>query len=109
MDHALDLHDSARRAWRVEVRRDPAHGRTLVASPAHGDLEPFRASADGYRPDTHLQVSAEEWDLLARAADAGDGTSREAEALRAEAFRLLDRMVRDAQHRLLMGAAEDED
>jgi regulator of cell morphogenesis and NO signaling len=91
MDHPLELHDSARRTWRVEVRRDPTRGRTVVVSPAHGDLESFRASADGYRPDTHLPVTADDWDLLSRAADAADDTSREAEALRAEAFRLLDR------------------
>jgi iron-sulfur cluster repair protein YtfE (RIC family) len=104
------VRDSARREWLVEARRDPAHGRILVLSPAHGDLEPFRASADGYRPDTHLPVSADEWALLARlSAGSGSDQGREAEALRNEAFRLVDRLVREAQHRLLMGAVEDEE
>ncbi|SRR6266542_4019059 len=40
-----------------------------------------------------------------RKGDAG----REDEELRTAAFRLVDRMVRDAQHRSLMGAGEDED
>jgi hypothetical protein len=109
MDHEIHLHDSARREWRVELRQDRARGRCVVLSPAHGDLEPFRASADGYRPDTHLPVTADEWTVFARLADAHEDAAPEEEALRTAAFRLLDRMVREAQHRQLLGAAEDED
>ena len=113
MDHDLGtarIRDSARREWLVEPRRDDERGRYVVVSPAHGDLEPFRASADGYRPDTHLPVTPDEWTVLARLAACRDGEGdRDADALRVAAFRLLDRMVRDAQHRLLLGAAEDED
>lgn len=107
---AARLRDSARREWLVEAHRDRARGRLLVLRPAHGDNEPFRASADGHRPEAYLQIAGEEWTLLAllaagRSGDAG----REDEELAAAAFRLVDRMVRDAQHRLLMGEAEDED
>lgn len=104
------LRDSARREWIVEPRRDPARGRLLVLSPAHGDLEPFRASADGYRPDSHLAITGVEWSIfgLLAAGHAGDA-GREDEELRTAAFRLLDRMVRDAQHRQLLGAAEDDE
>jgi hypothetical protein len=113
MDHDLGtarIRDSARREWLVEPRRDRARGRYVVVSPAHGDLEPFRASADGYRPDSHLPLTPDQWTVLARLAAEHDGDAgRDGEALRAEAFRLLDRMVRDAQHRQLLGAAEDED
>lgn len=107
---AAEVRDSARRRWTVEARRDPARGRTLVLSPVRGDLEPFRCSADGHRPDTHLQVSATDWTLLALLVlghDGGEG--RADEALRQEAFRTVDRLVRDAQHRLLMGASEDDE
>jgi hypothetical protein len=104
------LRDSARREWVVEACRDGTRGRSLVFSPVHADLEPFRASADGYRPDTYLPVPGTDWTLLAilaagRPGDAG----REDEELRTAALRLVDRMVRDAQHRSLMGAAEDDD
>lgn len=102
---AARVRDSARRLWIVEARRDPGRGRTLVVSPAHGDLEPFRCSADGHRPDTHLAVSATDWTLLALLAAGRDGDDgREDEALRSEAFRTLDRLVREAQHRSLLGA-----
>jgi hypothetical protein len=107
---AARVRDSARREWIVEARRDPARGRVLVFSPAHGDLEPFRASADGYRPDTHLPVTGVEWSIFGllaagREADAG----RDDDELRNAAFRLFDRIVREAQHRQLLGAADDED
>jgi hypothetical protein len=108
---AARVRDSARRRWTVVAHREPGRGRFLVVSPVHGDNEPFRATADGYRTDTHLRISADEWALLALLVfghDGGDeGTADE--ELRAEAFRLVDRMVVDAQHQLLMGAAEDED
>jgi hypothetical protein len=107
---AAQVRDSARRRWIVEARRDAARGRTLVLSPVQGDLEPFRCAVDGHRPDTHLAVSATDWTLLALLVaghDGGDG--RDDEALRQEAFRTVDRLVREAQHRVLMGAAEDED
>jgi len=104
------VRDSARREWIVEARREPASGRILVFKPAHGDLEPFRASADGHRPDTHLAIGTGEWTVLALLATgrAGDAGRDDAE-LRATAFPLVDRMVREAQHRSLMGTAEDED
>jgi hypothetical protein len=102
--------DSARREWLVEAHRDRRRGRFLVLRPVHGDLEPFRASADRYRPDTHLAISGEDWTLLALlAAGHGGDAGRPDEELASAAFRTLDRMVRDAQHRLLMGEAEDED
>lgn len=107
---AARVRDSARRTWIVEARREPGRGRLLVIAPAHGDLEPFRCSADGNRPDTHLAVSPEDWALLALLAAGHDGDDGlDDEPLRAEAFRTVDRLVRAAQHRLLMGAAEDED
>ncbi len=104
------LRDSARREWVVEPRRDPSRGRTLVFSPAHGDLEPFRASADGHAPDTHLPVTGVEWSifgLLAAGHERDEG--REDEELRTAAFRLLDRMVREAQHRQLLGLVDEDD
>jgi hypothetical protein len=106
---SAQVRDSARRRWMVEARRDPARGRTLVISPVQGDNEPFRCSADGHRPDTHLPVSATDWTLLALLVaghDGGEGLLDE--PLRHEAFRTVDRLVIEAQHRLLMGAAEDE-
>jgi hypothetical protein len=104
------VRDSARREWRVSPRRDGTRGRFLVVSPVSADQEPFRASADGYRADTYLQVSDADWTLLALLAVGRQGDAgREDEELRTAAFRLVDRMVRDAQHRALMGAAEDED
>jgi hypothetical protein len=107
---AVEVRDSARRAWRVEARRDARRGRFLVLRPAHGDNEPFRAAADGFRPDAYLPIAPEDWDLLARLAARADGAGTpEDEALRHEALRRVDRMVVEAQHRGLMGAAEDED
>lgn len=107
---AARVRDSARREWIVEARTDPARGRSLVASPAHGDLEPFRASPDGRSPDTHLAISGVEWTVFALLAAGHEGDAgRQDETLRDAAFRLLDRMVRDAQHRQLLGAAEDEE
>jgi hemerythrin-like domain-containing protein len=102
----LEVRDSARRAWRVDVLRD-RRGRSLLFAPVHGDLEPFRASADGHRPDAYLAISPEAWATLARLAAAG--ATPDDPALRAEAFPLVDRMVRDAQHALLLGAADDEE
>lgn len=108
--NAVEVRDSAQRAWRVEARRDARRGRFLVLRPAHGDLEPFRAAADGWRPDAYLPIPAEDWDLLARlAAGEGGGPAPENAGLRHEAFRRVDRMVVEAQHRGLMGAADDED
>jgi hypothetical protein len=114
----VEVRDSARRVWRLTAGRDARRGRFVVLRPVRGDNEPFRASADGFRPDVYLPISGDEWDLLARlAAGAGGGADagadagggREAEALRNDAFRLVDRMVVDAHHRQLMGAADDED
>jgi hypothetical protein len=107
---AAIVRDSARRSWRVEARRDRAHGRVLVVRPEHGDLEPFRASADGHDPERHLPIAEADWTVLALLAsghDGGDG--RDDPELRDAAFRIVDRMVRDAQHRQLLGAVDDED
>lgn len=107
---AATVRDSARRQWLLEAHRDRGRGRMLVLRPAHGDNEPFRASADGYRPEAFLQIAGEEWTLLALLAAGHDGDAgREDEELAAAAFRVVDRLVRDAQHRLLMGESEDED
>lgn len=104
------VRDSARREWLVEAHRDRARGRLLVLRPARGDNEPFRASADGYRPEAFLPIAGEEWTLVALLAVGCSGDAgREDEELADAAFRLVDRMVRDAQHRLLMGESEDED
>ena len=107
---AARLRDSARRRWMVEAHRDGLRGRILVVSPVQGDNEPFRASADGYRAETYLPISSAEWSLLALLAYGHDGDEgRDDEALRNEAFRVLDRLVVQAQHLALMGAAEDDD
>lgn len=107
---ASPVRDSARREWLLEAWRDPARGRFVVLRPAHGDLEPFRASADGHRPDTHLAVAPAEWELLALLAAGHDGDGGRAdEELATAAARLVDRMVRDAHHHQLLGAAEDEE
>jgi hypothetical protein len=107
---AARVRDSANRRWMVEAHRDGERGRILVVSPVHGDNEPFRASADGYRGDTYLPISPAEWSLLALLAYGRDGDEgREDEELRNEAFRLVDRLVTEAQHLALMGAAEDDD
>ncbi|BDG01242.1 hypothetical protein [Anaeromyxobacter oryzae] len=107
---AARVRDSARRGWLVEAHRDDRRGRFLVVRPAHGDNEPFRASADGYLPDSYLPVSGTDWSVLALLGAGHDGDDgREDDALRTAAFRIVDRMVVEAQHRLLMGAAEDED
>jgi hypothetical protein len=108
---AARVRDSARRTWLVEPHRDDRRGRFVVVRPVRGDNEPFRASADGFRPEAYLAVSETEWALLAllaldRDGDGDDG--REDDELRHAVFSLVDRMVIDAQHRLLMGAAEDE-
>ena len=107
---AARVRDSAKRRWLVEVHRDVSRGRFLVVSPIQGDNEPFRASADGYRPDTHLPISADDWSLLALLAFGRDGDEgAEDEELRNAAFRVVDRIVVAAQHQMLMGAADDED
>lgn len=103
------VRDSARRQWLVAPRRD-RRGRFVVLTPMHADLEPFRASADRYRPDTHLAIAEADWALLALLAAGCDGDDgRDDEEVRTAAFRLVDRLVVDAQHRQLIGAAEDED
>lgn len=107
---SAQVRDSARREWLVEAHRDRARGRLLVIRPAHGDNEPFRASADGHRPEAYLPIAGEEWMLLALLAAGHTGDAgREDEELAAAAFPVVDRMVREAHHRLLMGEAEDED
>lgn len=104
------VRDSAQRRWSVSARREAGAGRLLVVSPVQGDNEPFRASADGHRPDTHLAVSADEWALLALlAVDRAGDEGRDDAVLREAAFRLVDRMVRSAQHRALMGAVDDDE
>jgi hypothetical protein len=103
------VRDSAQRRWSVSARRDPGPGRHLVVSPVQGDNEPFRAAADRCRPGTDLPISGDEWTLLALlAVDRADDEGRDDAVLREAAFRLVDRMVRAAQHLLLMGAADDD-
>jgi hypothetical protein len=107
---AARVRDSARRTWLVEPHRDARRGRFVVVRPVRGDNEPFRASADAFRPEAYLPISDAEWALLALLALGREGDDgREDEELRHAAFGLVDRMVIDAQRRLLMGAAEDED
>lgn len=107
---AAHVRDSARRTWLVEARRDARRGRFVVVRPVRGDNEPFRASADGYRPEAYLPISASDWTLLALLVCGRDGDEGTAdEELRHAAFVVVDRMVVEAQHRGLMGAAEDED
>jgi hypothetical protein len=101
---AARLRDSARREWLIDARRDPERGRILVVSPAHGDLEPFRASADHFAPDRYLQIDDEQWTVFERFVERSDD-----EQLRSAAFRRFDAMVRAAQHQSLLGAAEDDD
>jgi hypothetical protein len=107
---SVTVRDSARREWRLEAHRDRGRGRMLVLRPVHGDNEPFRASADGHRPEAFLPIAGEEWTLLALLAAGREGDAgREDEELAGAAFRVVDRLVREAQHRLLMGESEDED
>lgn len=107
---AAQVRDSARRSWSVEPHRDASRGRFVIARPLHGDNEPFRASADGHRPEAYLPITPDEWTLLALLAyGADDPEGRADDELRRAAFVLVDRMVVAAQHGLLTGAAEDED
>lgn len=104
------VRDSARREWILEAWREPERGRWAVLRPAHGDLEPFRVSADGHRPDAWLGVGESEWQVLALLAAGHDGDDgREDEELATAAARAVDRMVRDAHHHQLLGASEDDD
>ncbi|MFT3914888.1 MAG: hypothetical protein QM704_12475 [Anaeromyxobacteraceae bacterium] len=103
----VELQDSARRHWAVDVRRDP-RGRYLQLRPVGVDLERFRASADGHRRDEWLGIAPLEWTafaLLAGGPRAPEPAGDDAE-LAQHVRRLLDRMVRDAQHR---GLVFDED
>lgn len=103
----VTLRDSARRQWSVDVRRDE-RGRYLQLRPMGIDIERFRASADGYRPDEWLPIADVEWAILALFAGGAHGPEGhvEDEELAVQARRILDRMVREAQHR---GLAFDED
>jgi hypothetical protein len=104
---SVRLRDSARRQWAVDVRRDH-RGRYLQVRPIAVDIERFRASADGFSTDEWLPIAPEEWTAFALfAAGEHDGSGHlEDEELALAVPRLLDRMVRDAQHR---GLAFDED
>ncbi|HEY6099479.1 MAG TPA: hypothetical protein VIW03_08620 [Anaeromyxobacter sp.] len=100
--------DSARREWTVDVRREPGRGRYLQFRPRGSDLERFRASADGHRPDEWLAIPPAEWTafaLFAAGAHGGEGQAEDRE-LDLAIPKLADRMVRDAQHR---GLVFDED
>jgi hypothetical protein len=100
--------DSAGREWIVDVRREPGRGRYLQFRPVGSDLERFRASADGHRPDEWLAIAPAEWvafALFASGPHGGEGQSGDRE-LAFAVPKLVDRMVRDAQHR---GLAFDED
>lgn len=103
----VQLRDSARRQWAVDVRRD-RRGRYLQFRPIAVDIERFRASADGFSPEEWLPIAPQAWTAFALfAAGRHDGSGhREDEELALAVPRLLDRMVRDAQHR---GLAFDED
>jgi len=104
---SVRLRDSARRQWAVDVRRDH-RGRYLQIRPIAVDIERFRASADGWSPEEWLPIAREEWTAFALfAAGDHDGSGHhEDEELGLAVPRLLDRMVREAQHR---GLAFDED
>jgi hypothetical protein len=103
------LRDAARRQWGVDVRRD-GRGRYLQLRPIGIDIERFRASADGYKPAEWLPVAPLHWTafaLFAGGAHGGEGHAED-EELFVQVRRLLDRMVRDAQHQGLV-FDEDED
>lgn len=104
---SVQLRDSARRQWAVDVRRDH-RGRYLQFRPIAVDIERFRASADGWNAEEWLAISPQEWTAFALfAAGRHDGAGhREDRELGLAVPRLLDRMVREAQHR---GLAFDED
>jgi hypothetical protein len=105
----VTLRDSARRQWGVDVRRD-RRGRYLQLRPIGIDIERFRASADGHRPAEWLPVPPLHWTafaLFAGGARGGEGHVEDEELL-VQVRRLLDRMVRDAQHQGLV-FDEDED
>lgn len=104
---SVQLRDSARRQWAVDVRRD-GRGRYLQFRPIAVDIERFRASADGWNAEEWLPIAPEEWTAFALfAAGQHDGAGhREDEELALLVPRLLDRMVRQAQHR---GLAFDDD
>lgn len=103
---SVRLRDSARRQWAVEVRRDH-RGRYLQIRPIAVDIERFRASADGWSPEEWLPIAPEGTAFALFAAGDHDGSGHhEDEELGLAVPRLLDRMVREAQHR---GLAFDED
>jgi hypothetical protein len=101
------LRDSARRQWGADVRRD-GRGRYLQLRPIGIDIERFRASADGHSPAEWLPILPLEWTAFALFAAGTHGPEGhvEDEELAVQVRRLLDRMVREAQHR---GLAFDED
>jgi hypothetical protein len=91
----------------VDVRRD-GRGRYLQFRPIGIDIERFRASADAHLPAEWLPIAPIEWTAFALLSAGVHGPEGhvEDEALAVQARRLLDRMVREAQHR---GLAFDED
>jgi hypothetical protein len=101
------LRDSARRQWGVDVRRD-GRGRYLQLRPIGIDIERFRASADGHRPAEWLSITPLQWTAFALFSAGAQGPEGHAEdeELAVQVRHLLDRMVREAQHR---GLAFDED
>jgi hypothetical protein len=89
-------------------RRKDRRGRYLQFRPVGIDIERFRASADGHLPQEWLAIEPLEWTAFALFAAAGrlaSGTIAD-EELKVLVARLLDRMVREAQHQ---GLAFDED
>jgi hypothetical protein len=105
---SLTAKDSARRTWGVDVRRD-GRGRYLQFRPIGIDAERFRASADGHLAAEWLPIEPEEWELFARAASPGGQAGPDGGAeLSRRVRRLVDRMVREAQHRGLV-FDDDED
>jgi hypothetical protein len=101
------LRDSARRQWGVDVRRD-GRGRYLQFRPIGIDIERFRASADSRLPAGWLPIAPLEWTAFALFSAMAHGPEghTEDDELAVQVRRLLDRMVREAQH---LGLAFDED
>ena len=104
---SLTMKDSARRTWGIDVRQD-GRGRYLQFRPIGIDIERFRASADGHLPGEWLPIEPDAWTAFARVVEAERLGAAGLGDLAAHARRLLDRMVREAQHRGLV-FDEDED
>ena len=78
--------------------RHDGRGRYLQFRPIGIDIERFRASADGHLPGEWLAIEPDEWTAFARVVEAERPGAAGVRDLAAHARRLLDRMVREAQH-----------